>query len=230
VLFLQTGTLETQQEQSIVETGGFGLILILILGALVIAAVVFVMTKFSGGRGAQGAASAPPPVPPVASGPPRLRDRLDALHKAGQWPELLRLLDRTMPEWIVAGSLIETARELSALETGIARARSMGVTDEVTGRLTQQVQTVSTDLWSLADRIAAADQIGSAAPREALERQDEALVRLRGGIREAREGLAQLSLTGVAGAEGLRASEGRFRSLAATARELHEWEREQVPW
>jgi hypothetical protein len=70
VLFLQTGTLETQQEQSIVETGGFGLILI--LGALLIAAVVFVMTKFSGGRGAQGAASAPPPVPPVASGPPRL--------------------------------------------------------------------------------------------------------------------------------------------------------------
>jgi hypothetical protein len=181
VLFLQTGTLETQQEQSIVEIGGFGLILILILGALVIAAVVFVMTKFSGGRGAQGAASAPPPVPPVASGPPRLRDRLDALHKAGQWPELLRLLDRTMPEWIVAGSLIETARELSALETGIGRARSMGVTDEVTGRLTQQVQTVSTDLWSLADRIAAADQIGLAAPREALERQDEALVRLRGG-------------------------------------------------
>jgi hypothetical protein len=213
-----------------VDIGDFGLILILVLAALMIAGVAFAMTRFNGGRGAQGAASVPPPMPPVASGPPRLRDRLDALHKAGKWPELLRLLDRTMPEWIVAGSLIETARELSALETGITRARGMGVTDEVTGRLTKQVESVSADLWSLADRIAAADQIGSAAPREELERQDEALVRLRSGIREAREGLAQLSLTGVAGSEGLRTAEGRFRSLAATARDLHEWEREQTPW
>ena len=179
------------------DISGFGLILILLLGALVIAGVAFALTKFTGGRGTKGEAPAPSNVPPAASGPRRLRDRLDALHKAGEWPELLRLLDRTMPEWIVAGSLIETARELSALDTGITRARGMGVTEEVTGRLTQQVATVSADLWALADRIAAADQIGSAAPREALERQDEPLVRLRGGIREAREGLAQLSLTGV---------------------------------
>ncbi len=213
------------------ETGGSGLILILVLGVLAVAVVGFALMKFTGARGVKGAAPATPPgVPAATSGPPRLRDDLAELHQAGQWPELLRLLDRTMPEWIVAGSLIETARELSALETGIVRAQGMGVTEEVTGRLTRQVETVSADLWSLADRIATADRIGAVAPREVLERNDEALVRLQGGIREAREGLAELSLTGIAGSESLRAAEGRFRSLAATARELQEWEREQTPW
>jgi hypothetical protein len=214
-----------------VDIGGFGLILILIFGVLVIAAVGFAVTRFTGARARQVAKPAPQPsVPPATRGAPRLRDDLAELHQAGQWPELLRLLDRTMPEWVVAGSLIETARELSALETGITRAQGMGVTEEVTGRLTRHVETVSADLWSLADRIVAADRIGAAAPREALERNDEALVRLQGGMREAREELAELSLTGIAGAESLRAAEGRFRSLAATARELQEWEREQTPW
>jgi hypothetical protein len=214
-----------------VDIGGFGLILILVLGVLLIAAVGFAVTRFTGARGGQDALPAPPPsVPPATRGAPRLRDNLDELHRAGQWPELLRLLDRTMPEWVVAGSLIETARELSALETGIARAQGMGVAEEVTGRLTRQAETVSADLWSLADRIATADRIGAVAPREALERNDEALVRLQSGIREAREGLAELSLTGIAGSESLRVAEARFRSLAATARELQEWEREQTPW
>lgn len=212
------------------DSGGFGLILV--LGVLAIAVIALAVAGFTGVLGRKGAREqAPPPsAPPPPSGPPRLKDRLDTMQKAGDWPGVLRLLDRTMPEWVVAGSLLETARELSALEAGIARARGNGVTEEVTGRLSLQVETVSSDLWSLADRIAAADRIGARGPREALERHDEALVRLHSGILEAREGLAELSLTNIGELGDLRSAEGRFRSLASTARELHEWEREQVPW
>jgi hypothetical protein len=211
-----------------VDIGDLGLILV--IGAVVLVAAVIAVAFMTGKLGRGPAPEPPPQAPPRAVEPTRLRDRLATMQQASDWPGLLRLLDRTMPEWIVAGSLIETARELSALETGIERARANGVTEEVTGRLTAQSAAVSADLWSLADRIAAADQIGSAAPREALERHDEALARLHAGIREAREGLAELSLTDVGGADGLRRAEGRFRSLAATARELHEWERAQTPW
>lgn len=213
------------------DIGDLGLILV--GGVVVLVAAVVVGAFMTGKLGRGNAPVAPPhpaPAPPRAAEPRQLRDRLAAMQQGGDWPGLLGLLDRTMPEWVVAGSLIETARELSALETGIARARANGVTDEVTGRLTTQVETVSGDLWSLADRIAAADRIGSTAPREALERHDESLVRLRGGMREAREELAELSLSDVSGTTGLVLAEGRFRSLASTARELHEWEREQAPW
>ena len=205
--------------------------LILVVGVVVLVAAVVVVAFLTGklGRGA-AVPETPRPESPRAVEPARLRDRLAAMQQAGDWPGLLRLLDRTMPEWVVAGSLIEAARELSALEAGIARARANGVTEEVTGRLTTQMAEAAGDLWSLADRIATADRIGSAAPREALERHDEALVRLQAGMREAREGLAELSLSDIGGAEGLRRAEGRFRSLGATARELHEWEREQTPW
>lgn len=212
-----------------VDIGDLGLILV--IGAVALIAVVVIVVFLTGklGRGA-AVPETPQQAPTRPAEPARLRDRLAAMQQAGDWPGLLRLLDRTMPEWVVAGSLIETARELSALEAGIARARANGVTEEVTGRLTAQMAEAAGDLWSLADRIATADRIGSAAPREALERHDEALVRLQAGMREAREGLAELSLADTGGAEGLRRAEGRFRALAATARELHEWEREQTPW
>ena len=207
-----------------------GLALILVIGAVALVASVVVVAFLTGKLGCGSSSEPPRESLPRPAGPPRLRDRLATMQQAGDWPGLLRLLDRTMPEWVVAGSLIETARELSALELGVDRARANGVSTEVTGRLTAQIEAVSGDLWSLADRIATADRIGSAAPREALEQHDEALTRLHAGMREAREGLAELSLADVGGADGLRRAEGRFRSLAATARELHEWEREQTPW
>ena len=218
------------------DIGDIGLMLVIGVVVLVAAALViaFVLGRRVAGGGRKEAARPVEPLrpvePPRPTEPPRLRDRLAAMQEAGDWTGLLRVLDRTMPEWVVAGSLIETARELSALEAGIGRARAQGVTEEVTGRLTTQIADVSGDLWSLADRIAVADAIGSAAPRDALERHDEALVRLHAGVREAREGLDELSLTDLGGADGLRRAEGRFRSLAATARELREWEREQSPW
>lgn len=160
----------------------------------------------------------------------RLRDELGRLHTAGRSRELLRKLDQSLPEWVVAASLIETVRELQNLDEAIVQARQHGVSDEVTNRLTLHSESVATDLWSVAERIVVADRIGSQELRDQLGQHDAALVRLLGGIREARDDLAKLSLSDVAGWDDLRLAEGRFRSLAATARELHEFEREQVPW
>lgn len=160
----------------------------------------------------------------------RLRDELGRLHTAGRPHELLRKLDQSLPEWVVAASLIETVRELQNLDEAIVHARQHGVSDEVTNRLTLQSESVAVDLWSVAERIVVADHIGSQGLREQLGQHDAALVRLLGGIREARDDLAKLSLSDVAGWDDLRLAEGRFRSLAATARELHDWELEQAPW
>jgi hypothetical protein len=166
-------------------------------------------------------------APEVASN--RMSARLAALHGAGRTPELIRQLDQTLPEWVVAGSLVETARELAALDASIVRARELGVSEEVTGRLSEQSAGVATDLWALAERMVAAEQTGSREMRVELEQQDASLVRLSDGMREAREELLQLSLGGAGGADDLGRAERRFRSLAATAREIHEWERERLP-
>jgi hypothetical protein len=135
---------------------------------------------------------------------------------------LLRLLDRTLPEWTVSSSLIEVARAVSALERDIAATRGNAVSDVVTNRLTQQTQTVADGLWTLADRIVVADRIGSPLLRDQLVREDEVLLRLLPAMQEAQAGLAELMLTG-SGGDGLRRAEGRFLALAATARELQEF-------
>jgi hypothetical protein len=155
-------------------------------------------------------------------GSDRLDQRLRTLHAAGRWDELLRLLDKTLPEWTVSSSLIEVARAVSALERDIVATRGDAVSDVVTSRLTQQTQTVADGLWALADRIVVADRIGSPLLRDQLAREDEVLLRLLPAMREAQAGLAELMLTG-SGGDGLRRAEGRFLALAATARELQEF-------
>ena len=182
--------------------------------------------------------AAPPPAPapevrkPVAAAPAasQFSDRLAMLHQAGQWPELLRLLDRTLPEWVVSASLIVAVRELASREEAIPRARANGASEEVTGRMSRQAAEVAADLWAMANRITAADQMGVRQARELMERQDDVLLRLTEGIRASRDGLAELSLGGIDNVQSLSGAERRFRALAATARELQEWEREQVPW
>jgi outer membrane murein-binding lipoprotein Lpp len=151
-----------------------------------------------------------------------LEQRLSALHAAGRWDELLRLLDQTLPEWTVSSSLIEVARAVSALERDIAATHGNAVSDVVTTRLTHQAQTVADGLWALADRIVVADRVNSPLLRERLAREDEVLLRLLPAMREAQAGLAELVLAG-SGGEGLRRAEGRFLALAATARELQEF-------
>jgi hypothetical protein len=173
------------------------------------------------------------PTPPMApsavrQGPDGFAQTLSALHAAGRWDELLRLLDQALPEWTVSSSLIEVARAVSELEREIAAHRGSDVSEVVSNRLSEQAQTVADSLWSLADRIVVADRTGSWLLRDRLAREDEVLLRLLPAMREARAGLAELVLAG-SGGDKLRRAEGRFRALAATARELEQFEPGPTP-
>jgi hypothetical protein len=214
-----------------VDFGDAGLALPLVLlalvgGALVLAGVAG-STWWRHRRVAKG--SAPSVAPAVErQGSDAFVQTLRSLHAAGRWDELLRLLDQTLPEWTVSSSLIEVARAVSALEREIGAHRGSEVSDVVTSRLTQQTQTVADELWSLADRIVAADRVGSRLLRDRLAREDEVLLRLLPAIQEARAGLTELVLAG-SGGDQLRRAEGRFRALAATAHELKELEPGPTP-
>jgi hypothetical protein len=214
-----------------VDLGDAGLALPLVLlvvigGALVLAGAAS-MTRRQGRRVERG--PAPAAAPAVArQGSDGFEQTLRTLHAAGRWDELLRLLDQTLPEWPVSSSLIEVARAVSALEREIAAHRGSEVSDIVISRLTQQTQTVADGLWSLADRIVVADRVGSRLLRDRLAREDEVLLRLLPAMQEARAGLTELVLAG-SGADQLRRAEGRFRALAATARELEEFEPGPTP-
>jgi hypothetical protein len=176
-------------------------------------------------------APAPAPSPPPQArqdGSHEFEQKLRALHAAGRWDELLRLLDRTMPEWTVSSSLIEVARAVSELEREIAAHRGSEVSEVVSSRLSEQAQTVADGLWSLADRIVVADRASSRLLRDRLAREDEVLLHLLPAMQEARAEFAELVLAG-RGGDQLRRAEGRFRALAATAHELEEFEPGSTP-
>lgn len=165
----------------------------------------------------------------------RLGQALHRYEQAGRHDRLLQVLDQTLPEWPVASTLVQVARELLELEQSVALARAAGAPDAVTSRLTQEAQAVAEPLWRLADRIAAAaaQQVDSPRLQEELAREDQKLARLLPAIREARTGLAELTLADfgsadVGGRDAFRRAEGRFQALAATARELQDLGRGEI--
>ena len=202
------------------------LALLVIIGVTLLLAAAVSMTRR---RRPVARGPAQPAVPATArQGSDGFEQTLRVLHAAGRWDELLRLLDRTLPEWPVSSSLIEVARAVSALEGDIAAHRGSEVSEVVISRLSQQAETVAEGLWALADRIVVADRVGSRLLRDRLAREDEVLLRLLPAMQEARAGLTELVLAG-SGADQLRRSEGRFRALAATAHELKEFEPGPTP-
>jgi hypothetical protein len=165
----------------------------------------------------------PPPTsslaPRTPPGPVGLRERLTRLQAAGEWDELLRLLDRTLPEWTTSSSLIEVARATSGLERDLAAVPPGALTNVVTERLSAQARAVSGDLWLLAERLDVAARRRSSTLKQELLRDDEKLLRLRAAIQEARAELDALASSHDRRA-ALDRAEGRFRALAETAREL----------
>lgn len=162
----------------------------------------------------------------VGGAPPASRtiQTLLRYEQAGRHDELIQYLDQTLPEWPVASTLVSVARELLELERGVAIARSAGAPEAVTSRLMAEAQAVAGPLWQLADRIHAASAYRVESPRlqQGLEREEQKLSQLLPAIRDARTGLAELTLSGFGERDEFRRAEGRFRALAATARELQE--------
>ncbi len=153
----------------------------------------------------------------------RIGEALRLYVKAGQYERVLRCLSEALPDWPVRSSLVAAARELLALEESSAIARAAGVPETITNRLAQEAQTAGDAIWRSADRVAAsaAQKIGSTRLQQGLKREDEALARLRRSIQAAREGLAELTLSGEGGMD-LETEDMRLRQLAQTTRELTE--------
>lgn len=177
--------------------------------------------------------AAQPPTTESTSAAPggRLAVALRRDAAAGRHEAVLRRLDRELPDWPVSATLVEVARELLELERNVETARAAGVPNAVTDRLTEEALAASEALWRRADRLAAvaAYRIESPSLQEALDREDEHLARLRASLREARAGLAELTLSEGRSEEAFRRAEGRFRALAATARDLQALDREMTP-
>lgn len=202
--------------------------LLILAGILVLAAVgVFVMRGRSAAPPTTSRPIASVDVPAAVSAEPDLQATLARLQQEGRWDEIYRLLDRTLPEWTTSSSLIEVARSIGALETDLAAAPSAALPRVVTERLQAQAQVVTGDLWSLAQRLDNASQLGSSRMRQALEREDEVLVRLVPAIREAHIEMDRL-LTTSANQPTLQQAEDRFLSLADTARELRRFEEDST--
>ncbi len=201
--------------------------LIILVAVLVLAGVgVFIIR----GRPAVSPAEPQPvfsaPVPsPSTEG--ELQATLARLQQEGRWEELYRLLDRTLPEWTTSSTLIEVARSIGALETELAAAPASALPLVVTDRLKTHADTVTRDLWALAQRLDNASRLGSSRMRLELEQEDEVLIRLLPAIREARIEMDRL-LTVSANQPSLQQAEDRFLSLADTARELRQFEEDST--
>lgn len=200
------------------EISGAVLALVLVLVAVVALAVLAAVLLR---RGQHREPAAPPVAAPARDEPAGLGQTLRALQASGRWDELLRLLDRSLPEWPVSSSLIEVARAVAALDRDLAAVQGTPVAGVVTDRLAAQSRAVADDLWSLADRLVVAERLSRSPSREQLRREDEVLLRLLPAIREAQSGIAELALAG-AGGDSLRRAEGRFLALADSARELQD--------
>lgn len=214
---------------------GSGLFVAIAFAVILVIAVVvlgFALWRRFGSRHSpaadRGGEVPPTVVPGERLGPVGQALRRDAA--AGRRDALLHRLDRDLPEWPAASTLIEAVRDLFALESDLDAARNAGVPDSITNPLIENVQGTADLLWQRADRMAT---VGSSAMissqmREDLAQRDEQLVQLRQSIRDARVGLSELTLSGDELPNALRRAEGRFQVMADTARELSEFDRERI--
>ncbi len=151
-----------------------------------------------------------------------LRAALRREAAAGRPEALASRLRRFAPDWPAVATLADVAAELGALQRNLAVARASGIPQAVTERLDREVRAATLALAARADRLAATAAFGIDSPllREGLAREERELRRMVPAIREARAGLAELTLAGADGADACRRAEGQFRTLAAVTRDL----------
>ncbi len=188
-----------------------------------------------GGRNKVEPAREPDPAPSPEIAPiDRLGPYGRSLREAaarGEREALLRRLDRELPEWPASSTLIEAVRDIFALEAALDAARATGALEVITNRLADDIRETSELLWRRAEKLVAAGSTGIETPRlrEDLQREDEQLDQVRVSIRESRAALAELAMTGEDRSDALGKAERRFRVLAATARDLQEFDRDSRP-
>lgn len=136
----------------------------------------------------------------------------------------MTLLKERLPKWPVSKGLIEVVGQLFELQSNVAGARSVGVPQQVTDRLSAEADAVMETLWTRAERIvaAAAFKVNSPGLQQAIDREATVMEALNASIHDARTGLGLLTYAGNASNDAIARVQERFKMLAATARELEE--------
>lgn len=124
-----------------------------------------------------------------------------------------------LPDKAIRQSLIDTGQELVAFERSLAIAQRAGVDETIISMADDRAQATASIFWGRAQRIALTydHQLDSPRIKEGLRREADRMTRLTEAIREAREGLAELTL---GGGKQVAEVEGSFQALAATAQEI----------
>lgn len=153
----------------------------------------------------------------------RLRDALRLYADDDNRKAIVDTLESALPDWPIRALLIVAANELAALKAGATAAEGAGVPDSITNWVAEEAQNAGEALWRTADRIAAvgAQEVDYDTLMPELAREEDEIERLIHTIREARTGLAQLTLAGSRDAE-IEVAERRLRALGDTSRELLE--------
>src|SRR5207249_5545640 len=94
-------------------------------------------------------------------------------------------------------ALVDAAEELFKLEESAPSAHAAGVPEATTSALVQEARSAAEAVWRCAERVeaVAAQEFMSERVEQALQREAEKLERLIQATRQAREGLAELTLS-----------------------------------
>ncbi len=127
---------------------------------------------------------------------------------------LERTLRRVLPKWPVSAKLVAAAGELADLRAGLNAAAGAGVTRGILLPIEEETEIATAAIWRIADRVsaAAAHNVSYQLLAPGLEPEIEQLTNLVLAVRQAREGLAQLTLAHEESRE-LVVAERHFRAL-----------------
>lgn len=156
-----------------------------------------------------------------------LRERLELYSRAGKQAEALALIEDSIaypPFEPLKVQLLWTASELFALRASAAIARGAGVPAAIVDRILQDADAAGRALWGAVESAAAAAAQGvhGGAVTEAMQAEVARVQRLDAAIREAREGLARVTLSGSGRESDLAGAERALRTVAEAARDLAE--------
>jgi hypothetical protein len=135
---------------------------------------------------------------------------------AGQGQQILDRMRASLPPWPIRDTILAVTSELLALDER-ALGPQTALPAPVADRLAQYLENAGTVVWTTANRVAAAGTLATSPPR-GLQTETAKLEQLLQTVRDARQSLADLTLSG-AGAE-LPSVEQDFRKISSVAESL----------
>ena len=128
--------------------------------------------------------------------PGRVSEAMRDFWGVGQRGVVQIVLRQALPRWPISATLIEAAGELADLRAGAAAGLAAGVPVGLIRPFEEEIAEASEAVWRIADRVtaAAAQRVDERLLAPALDLEAEKLTTLVLAIRQAREGLAHVTL------------------------------------